>query len=224
MLICVFAYFFYRSPLGLIPALPAGFFYAKGRYEELREKKEREAAAQFMELIRMVAANLNAGYSIENAFISSYPDMVMLFGKNAPITKELPAMKRGLENNVSFEELLKNMASHYQAEDIREFAEIFSIARRSGGKLTEIIGSSVEILAEKMEADGEIQVLLASRKYEQKIMGLIPFFILFYVDLSSRGYFDVLYGNLFGIAIMSGCMAIYMVSVWWSGKISTVKV
>ncbi len=223
-MMCVFAYFFYRSPLGLIPALPAGFFYAKSRYGELLEKKDREAAAQFMELIRMVSANLNAGYSIENAFTASYPDMVMLFGKNAPITKELPAMKRGLENNVSFEELLRNMASHYRIEDIREFAEIFSIARKSGGKLNEIISSSVEVLAEKMEADAEIQVMLASKKYEQKIMGVIPFVILFYVDFSSRGYFDVLYGNLFGIAVMSGCMAVYMASIWWSGKISSVKV
>ncbi len=223
-MMAVFAWFFYRSPLGLIPALPAGYFYAKGRGQEIEEKKDHEAAAQFMELIRMVAANLNAGYSIENAFLSAYPEMVMLFGKNALMCREILALKRGLDNNVSFEELLRNMGEHYRVEDIREFAQIFSIAKKSGGRLTEIISSSVEVLAEKMEADEEIRVLLASRKYEQKIMGAIPFFILFYVDFSSRGYFDVLYGNLFGIAVMSACMAVYMVSVWWSGRISAVKI
>ncbi|MBQ9438054.1 MAG: type II secretion system F family protein [Lachnospiraceae bacterium] len=188
------------------------------------EKRDREAAAQFMELIQMVSANLNAGYSIENAFTASYSDMVMLFGKNAPMTKEILAMKRGLENNRGFEELLRGMASHYHIEDIQEFAEIFAIAKKSGGRLGEIISSSVEIMAEKMEADSEIQVLLASKKYEQKVMGAIPFFILFYVDFSSRGYFDKLYGNLFGIAVMTCCMAVYMVSVWWSGKLSAVKI
>ncbi len=220
----VFAWFFYRSPLGLIPALPAGYFYAVSRKREMDDTREREAAAQFMELIRMVSTNLKAGYSIENAFLSAYPEMVMLFGKNAAMCKEILALKRGLENNMGFEHLLKGMAARYRAEDIREFAEIFSIAKKSGGRLSEIIASSVEVLAEKMEADEEIRVLLASRRYEQKIMGIIPFFILFYVDLSSRGYFDILYGNLFGIAVMTGCMTVYMVSVWWSARISAIHV
>jgi tight adherence protein B len=43
-------------------------------------------------------------------------------------------------------------------------------------------------------------------------MRLMPFGILAYVGISSPGYFDPLYGNLTGIAIMSGLLAVYVVA------------
>ena len=43
-------------------------------------------------------------------------------------------------------------------------------------------------------------------------MNVVPLVILLYLNLTSPGYFDVLYGNLSGICIMSVCLIIYLIA------------
>lgn len=50
-----------------------------------------------------------------------------------------------------------------------------SIAKRSGGNLNDIIRRSAAVTGEKIEVKQEIQTLLSSRRYEQKIMNMVPF-------------------------------------------------
>ena len=57
------------------------------------------------------------------------------------------------------------------------------------------------------------------KKMEQNIMKLMPFGILAYVGVSSPGYFDPLYGNLTGIALMTGLLTIYLVACFMGDKI-----
>ena len=53
-------------------------------------------------------------------------------------------------------------------------------------------------------------------------MCMIPFFILFYMDVTSKGYFDVLYHNLVGIIIMTVCLGIYIFAFFMSEKITEI--
>ena len=41
-------------------------------------------------------------------------------------------------------------------------------------------------------------------------MNVVPLVILLYLNLTSPGYFDVLYGNVSGICIMSVCLLVYL--------------
>ena len=70
----------------------------------------------------------------------------------------------------------------------------------------------------------EIQTLTASRRFEQKIMNLLPFLIILYVDLTSPGFFDQMYTTVVGRIVMSGCLAIYGAAYWISGKILDITV
>ena len=45
---------------------------------------------------------------------------------------------------------------------------------------------------------------------ELNIMKVMPFGILFYISISNPGYFDPLYHNILGIAVMSGCLVAYL--------------
>ena len=49
-------------------------------------------------------------------------------------------------------------------EEIRNFGDIFLIARRSGGNLGKILGNLAEVLGEKIRVTGEIQVAIAGKK------------------------------------------------------------
>ena len=70
----------------------------------------------------------------------------------------------------------------------------------------------------------EIQATLASKKSEQMIMSAMPFVILGYMQITSPGFLQVLYGNTFGAAAMTVCLVIYFFAYWMGQKIVNIEV
>ena len=83
---------------------------------------------------------------------------------------------------------------------------------------------TAEIIRDKMQVQEEITTMTASRQFEQKIMNMIPFFIVFYVESASPGFFGQMYGTSMGRVLMSSCMAIYLVSYILAKKILDIEV
>lgn len=220
----LFAWFFYRSVFVLPFLIPVGMFYQKEKKKRLWKKRKREIAVQFKDAILAVSANQKAGYSVENSFIQSYDDIALLYGKESMICTELYTVIAGLKNNIPIEELLHNFGKRSDIEDIIEFSQVFAVAKRSGGNLTEIIERSVSVIEDKVETEREIQTVISARQMEQKIMNIVPFGILLYISAASKGFFDVLYKNVAGIIIMSICMAAYIGAVWLSNRIVDIEV
>lgn len=204
------SYFFYRSVWACIPLSPLGVLCFRSLRRKKLEKVRQELATQFRECILSAATSLQAGYSAENAFLECGKDMKLMYGENAPICKELNLIRRGLMINISLEELLQDLAQRSDCEEISQFARIFSLAKRSSGNMAEIIKSSAALIGKQLEQRQEIQTLLAGRRMELNIMKAMPFGILFYISVGTPGYFDVLYHNLTGVAVMTGCLAVYL--------------
>ena len=52
----------------------------------------------------------------------------------------------------------------------------------------------------------------------------MPFGIILYMSLTSPGFLEVLYGNLFGVAVMTGCLAVYLFAWWLGNRIVDIEV
>ena len=223
VLIGVTAYLFYDSPAAAVFLLPLLYPYYRRRTKDKREKDKKELSAQFREALAAIITALKAGYSAENAFVECRKEMQFQFGEKAMITREMDRIAKGIENRISLEKLLLDFAGEWQIEEIREFAEVFAIARRSGGNLPEILARTAAVIQDRMEIDTEIDILLSSRRFEQRIMDGVPFFILFYLGLTSEGFFSVLYHNVGGILFMTGCLAAYLAAVLLSDRIMSIE-
>ena len=219
-----FSYFFYKSMLASIVLFLFFPLFLKYARSFLKQKRNWEMTLEFKELIRIVATNLQSGSSPENAFANAYRDMEKLYGRKSHITKECEIIVRGLENNIVLEELISSLGERSGREEISEFAEIFSIAKRSGGNLKEIISDTTEVIDSRIEMKREFRILISSKKFEHRIMCLIPFVILVYIGVTSPGYFDILYGNISGILIMSACLAVYTGAFLWGEHIVNLKI
>lgn len=218
------AWFFYRTPWAALPLSPLLIFFKQRRTEELANKRKRELAMQFRDLILAVSSGLQAGYSMENAFGEAGREMEGLYGRDSLIAGEMERIGRGIRSNVPLEELLLDLGRRSGEEDVENFAEVFSIAKRSGGNMKEIIQRSAAVIGDKIAVRREIHTILAARKYEQKIMNLVPVLIIAYLQLTSKGFFDVLYGNLPGRLIMTGALAVYLAAYRISEKIVEIEV
>lgn len=219
LVVVLLAYFFYRSVWAVLPLSVVGVLFFRMEGQRRREVAREELNCQFKECILSVAASLKAGYAVENAFVESRNDMKLLYGEKSLIYMELEHIRRGMVINITLEELLTDLAVRSGSDDIIQFAQVFAIAKKSGGRLPEIIQTTAEMIGRRIDARREIRTLLSGRQMEQNIMKLMPFGILLYIGSSYPGYFDTFYHNLQGVAIMTVCLAVYLAAYILGDKI-----
>ncbi len=214
-----FAFFFYRSLWAVVPMLPVGGVFVYYRQQKRGRREERQLLLEFKECVLSVAGSLKAGYAVENAFGESIADMKVMFGEECRMVAELEKLRRGLQNNETLEGLLQDMGRRSGLEEIREFAEVFSIAKRNSGNIPDIIELYSKIISDRLELDAELQTLLAAKQLEQKVMNIMPFFIVLYLEYSNPGYFNMMYHSLFGVAVMTVCLVVYLCAYGLSERI-----
>ena len=205
---------FYDNFLVGILFSPVLILFFKKRKQTLCLRRKKQLEREFREAILSVSAGLSAGYSVENAFLSAYKDIVLLFGKESDMAYELSMIMKKLRMNQPIEQLLMDLVERSDAEDIRDFAEVFQIAKRSGGDLRQAIDNTAAIIREKGEVEQEIEVMLAQKKLEKNIMLFIPFFMIGYLSITSKGYFTPLYHNPKGIVVSTVCLLLYLLACY----------
>jgi tight adherence protein B len=102
----------------------------------------------------------------------------------------------------SVETTFSEWAEDALCEDIREFAEVLYIAKRTGGVVQQVIADTERVIREKQETLRYIQSVLHSREYETKVMKSMPFAMLAYLLLFMPDFLEPLYHNLAGICLL----------------------
>lgn len=223
-LIAVPGWLFFRSVplvLGLLLLLP---LYLKFCRRESERAEQRRLKRGFSDALSAFSAALEAGYSAENAFAESVRDLAMLYPKDEPIRREFEYLQRQLKNNQSLEQAFSDMALRTGDEDMVCFSEVFAIAKRSGGDLVQVIRATERNIAERAEVKREIQTVLSAKRLEANIMNLMPCGILLYFLLCDSEYLSPLYEGIVGKVLMMVLLSVYLGCVWWSGKITEIKV
>lgn len=205
----VLSYLFYESAMAFLALVPFGVWFFLRWEAECIKKKQREFQKQFKEAIQSIASSLRVGYSVENAIKETKKDLSILYKEDAAIQREFTYMVRQIYLQVPMEQVMEEWAERVRLEDVRNFVNVFVMARRSGGNILEILRRSAEQIREKLEVQAEIETMLAARKYEFKVMSVIPFGMIAYMKVSFPEFMGILYGNLLGIGVMSVCLAVY---------------
>lgn len=224
LLCAVTSYIFYRSVTSFLVLLPGFLFYAKLRLKQSENDRKKTLALQFRESILAVSTALNAGYSVENSFIEAWHDMKRMYGEDAPISEEYRRIVMKLRDNEQIEYIIRDFGRRSCIEDINDFAAVFEAAKRIGGDMTKIIKRASSNISEKIEVKREIETAMTSRKLETRIMEIMPFGILLYLQTGSSGMISVLYQGIAGRIIMTLSLAIYLAGVLMAEKIIDIEV
>lgn len=221
--ISLLSYFFYRSWFALLAFLPSLPFYLKYMKQRHIEATKKELSKEFSQMLQSVSVNMKAGYAIENAFLEAKEDIDNFFGGESLMSREINLIRRGLAYRKPLEEILTDFAIRSGVEDIVMFAQVFATAKRSGGNIEELLERTAETLKQKELLERELELVISEKKMELYIMEGIPFFILVYVDITQKGYFDVLYGNIAGVLFMTACLVVYLAAVLLGSRIMKIE-
>ena len=211
---------FYKNMIMFFVLLiPCEIFFLGFVKKDLIKRRKDELSLEFREALMAVQSSLNAGYSVENAFIEAGLVMEHMYGDSI-ITKEFKVLTRRLRSNEVLEKILMELSDRSGNEDIQDFANVFATAKRSGGDFTRIIRKATDSIGDKMDVYRDIKTSISSKKYENRIMEAVPFGILVYLNVTSPNFLNPLYNNVKGFIVMTVCLAIYLAAFMLAEKIS----
>ena len=204
--------------------IPAVIIYSRYSKKRFARKRKKEIAGQFRDALISLAAALSAGYSMENAMKEALSEVGQIYGEDALLCKELKMVINQTMLNRPLEDALDDMAARCGVDDMNTFAAVFRVAKRSGGNMAQMVRKSADDIAAKADVENEITVLISSKKLEQTLMLFMPLAMILYIDLTSPGLLDPLYGNVTGVIIMTVCLGIYVLSFFLAAKIMNIEV
>lgn len=224
VLIGVPVWLFYRSIFCVLLGLLLLPLYRRLQKKEHEKEQQRRLNRGFADALAAFSASLEAGYSAENAVNESLRDLEMFYAPQEPIRKEFRHLQLQLRNNRSLESALSDMAERTQDEDILCFSQVFTIAKRSGGDLIQVIKATERNIAERAEVKREIQTVLSAKQLEANIMNLMPCGIILYFQLCDPIYLMPVYEGVAGRLVMTVLLLLYLACVLWSGRLTQIEV
>lgn len=214
---------FYGEFIGGIFLLPFTVLLYKERKKQIIEKKKEVLERQLKDMLISISDGLKTGYSIENAIKESYGDMCSMYGKESEICKEILIMTSQIKLNAGTEKAIYDFSRRVPLKNARLFFQIFQVAKRTGGNMPEIIKNVTDNIVLKEEVREEINTAITEKRLEQKVMTVIPLFIIMYVTVSSPGFLDIMYESSFGKIIMTACIIAYGAAYIWGERIIRIK-
>ena len=217
-------YLCYRALWAFVIIIPFILFYFKWKRIRIIKGRQEKLRVQFKDAIHSLQIALSAGYSMENALGACLTDLKGIYQQNEPIIQEFLYIQKQIRLSIPIEVLFMDLGNRSQVEDIQNFAGIYAIAKKSGGNLNAILSKTTRMIEEKIETGKEIAASIAAKRMEQIIMSIVPCGIILYVQLTSPGFMDVLYGNMVGIVVMTGCLFLYILAYWLGKKMMEIEV
>ena len=217
-------YLFYKSMYGML-ILGLGSIFLVNILKKERKKKEKwQLTLQFKDGICSLTNAMTAGYSIENAFGEAVKDLRFLYEEQSDIVREFQLINQQIKLSRNVEELLLEFGLRTEIEDVIDFAEIVTTAKRTGGDLIKIMKTTSSNISDKIEVQREITTLIAAKRLEGNIMSIIPIGIILYLNVCMPEFLEPMYNGLLGRVIRSIALISYLLALLLLNKIISIKI
>ncbi|NLP29736.1 MAG: hypothetical protein GX363_01255 [Clostridiales bacterium] len=218
-------FLFYKSKLIIILFIALSYPIEKYYVKQLAQKMRRELSYQFRDLLYSLSASFATGRHMQEALIEAESGLKLIYDEKAAINRELAHMvKRMIESKESEEELLWDFAIRSNVEDIRNFVDIYSICKRTGGNMEKVIMRAIDVLLDKIDIKREINTLTAQKRMESYILTAIPFILLIFLHIVSPNYLAVMYETIEGRIIMTLALLTIVTSLFWNLKLTNISI
>ena len=223
--IFIIGYIFYHSVILSLLICPFTLFYPKIKTQEIIKNRKNELNLQFKDMLYSLESSISAGRSMETAFLDVAKDLSIIYpDPKTYILVEIDVIIRKLTMNEPIEIILSQLANRSHLEDIQNFADVFYISKKTGGNIIQIIRNTSNIISDKIEIIQEIETLLSSRKFEQKILNFMPIFMILILSFSTEDYMAPVFETLLGRIVMTITIILLVIAFLISKKIMNIKI
>lgn len=212
-------YLFYHNLLLSLLLVPGGTYAPRLLRDYLRQRRRSALNLQFKQTLFSLSSSLSAGRSVENAFREAVEDLRMLDPEGgSDMIFELNIICARMEYGQPVEEALQDFSRRAGMEDVERFADVFSVCKRTGGDLVEIVRRTSTIIGEKLDIQQDIAVSIAQKKFEAKALLASPLAMVLFMSLTAGDYMQPMYTGA-GIAISTLALGGLFLCYLWTSKI-----
>ena len=218
-------YIFYQNVIISLLFSLLALKYPAIRTRAIIRKRKRQLTMQFKDMLYSLSSAVSAGNSVERALVIARDDMVSQYGEsNVFIVQELELMVSRISINLNIEDVFADFAERSGLEDIRTFADIFEVAKRTGGNLVQIIRQTTDVIADKIEVETEIDTALSGKKMEQKVVTVMPIALTLFMTVSTDGFMDPIFNTLSGRLVATVALAMILAGALWWNSITNIEI
>ena len=180
------------------------------RRKEWKRQKKWELNLAFKDALVCLESSLAVGYSPESSVRETVKNLHQLYGEDHDICVEFRRMVQQMELGTSMEAAFFEFGKRSEVEDIKQLADIFSVVKRTGGNLSQVLRQTGSVLQEKIDLKRELHTTIAAKRLEFQIMCVVPYGILLYLKLCAPAMSASLYHNTFGVVFMWVILGAYL--------------
>lgn len=219
MLMFNIGYLFYHQLLISLLLVPGGAYAPRMLRQYLKDRRRSALNLQFKQTLFSLSSSLSAGRSVENAFREAVADLQLLDPEgNSDMLAELSIICTRMEYNQPVEEALHDFSRRAGMEDVERFADVFTVCKRTGGDLVEVVRRTSTIIGEKLDIQQDIAVSIAQKKFEAKALLAAPLLMVLFMSLTASDYMQPMYTGA-GMAISTLSLAGLFLCYRWTTKI-----
>lgn len=223
ILISLLLYLFYNTAVVFLPAALCAV-YSLRFYEAYKAAKRKDLLiSQFRDLLYSLSASVGAGRHMTEALAEARSDLRLLYDEDTPMIRELAWMNsRSEAANESAEEMLLDLGRRSGVRDITTFAEVYRICISTGGDLVKVIGITSQMLLDKLTIVRDIESYTAQKRFEGKVIALLPPLIILFLNMTAPDYLAPMYGSLQGREVMTAALLSMVCGYAVSGRITDI--
>ena len=205
---------------------PFVYIMARKPYSLYMARKRRLAIRdQFRDVLYSFSASFATGRHMREAMKEAIPYISDIHGPGSPMAIELKNMVILLESTGEGElTLWQDFGERSGLEDVMDFASVFRACRDTGGDLVGAASRAAEVISEKITLEAEIKTMAAQRKFEGRIIGIMPIIMIGFLRMTSPGYMDAMYKTSFGRIVMTLALFAMGFAIYLTEKITEIRV
>jgi len=176
-------YIFYHNIfISAAAGLLTGIFTLKSWKSFCIRRRQKTLLLQFKDFLESFSSSISAGRNVPDALRDSYKDLKEGNGEEAFMTCEVGRILSAMENNIPVRHSLYDLAERSGLEDIRTFADVFSVIADKGGDIRQVVNDTRNVINDKIETEQRIASLLSSGKHELAILLVLPLIVTLVMD------------------------------------------
>ncbi|WP_022921501.1 type II secretion system F family protein [Ornithinimicrobium pekingense] len=205
---------------GIFGGVLMAFVGAVGAYFYVALKADRrksDFADQLDDLLQLLASNLRAGHSVQQAMVSVAAEL------DEPGATEVTRIVNQVRVGRDLGEAVEAAAERMDSDDFRWVAQAIAIHRQVGGNLAEVLDGVSGTIRERGQIRRQVKALAAEGKMSAIILLALPFVVLLALMVLNPTYIGSLTSHVLGYILIATGAVLMTIGALWLRKAIEVK-
>lgn len=204
----------------------SGLVYPKIMMDNAYRKRKEKLNLQFRDALNSIMGSLKAGLSINSAIVKCFDDLQKVYShqKEKYMVEEFKKIKNDLSIGISVDDALRKFKQRLGMEDVDDFVNAVIIVRQKGGNMLEIMENVTKMISDKITVKNEIKVVTAQKKYEARILTIVPVLLVILLSIFSPEYMKPLYGTVLGKILIVLGFVLLILNYFVGKKVTDINV